>query len=295
MLGVTIMNKCWEKIYMIHPYIQLMRLDKIYGTLLLLWPTLWALLLAGGGSIDFKVGVIFVLGAFIMRSCGCVLNDICDQDIDKKVARTKNRPLARGAINKISSWVVFFILSILALTLWLFLNTAARYLAIVGFLLACLYPLSKRVMACPQFFLGISFSWGIPMAYAVKGILLDWRGFLLYFAVIAWTAGYDTIYALQDIEDDSKLNIGSSAIFSGRYVKEFVSMLYTFFWISLGIVGYLYALNLAFWIVWLIVFYALFKQIKDMASSESDKFFRAFSSNQWIGFGVFLGIFIGMY
>jgi 4-hydroxybenzoate polyprenyltransferase len=215
----------------------LIRLPKQYGTALLLFPALWALFLASEGTPEPRLLVIFTLGAFIMRSAGCTINDIADRDFDRRVERTKSRPLADGRLTVKEALAVFGVLSTLAFLLVLLLNPLTILLAFIGITLAATYPLIKRVSFFPQAFLGIAFGWGAIMAWAAVTGGVGLVCVLLFITNIFWSTAYDTIYALMDIEDDIKVGVRSTAIYFGRYIYFATAMLYVGVFFTLGLVG----------------------------------------------------------
>lgn len=216
----------------------LIRLPKQQGTLLVLWPTLWSLIIASEGAPGTRLLVIFVLGTFLMRSAGCAINDIADRNFDPHVERTRTRPLASGRLNVREALFVFVTLSALAFVLVLFLNTLTIILSVVGILLASLYPFVKRVSHFPQVVLGMAFGWGAVMAWsAVKGALGP-VPLLIFTANIFWSTAYDTIYALMDIDDDVKIGVKSTAIFFGEKVYLALTLLYLLFTAFLLWAGY---------------------------------------------------------
>lgn len=215
----------------------LIRLTKQYGTLLCLWPALWSLFIASKGLPQARLLVIFVLGAFLMRSAGCAVNDIADRGFDSKVQRTMSRPLADGRLKVKEALFVFFCLSILAFVLVLFLNRLTIMLSFVGLFLACLYPFVKRVSRLPQAFLGIAFGWGAVMAWAAVTGTIGAAGVLIFAANIFWSMAYDTIYALMDKEDDIKAGVKSTAILFGAHVYKALYALYFAFAVMLGAAG----------------------------------------------------------
>ena len=198
-------------------YERLIRLDKPIGALLLLWPTLWAVWIAGHGRPLFEMVLIFVVGTILMRSAGCALNDWADRDFDGKVARTRDRPLAAGEIAPNEALVLGAMFAVCAFGLVLFLNRFAILLSVAALAIACLYPFAKRVFPLPQIFLGIAFSFGVPMAFAASINVLPWECWVLFAAGVCYGFAYDTEYAMVDRDDDLKIGIHSSAITLGRY------------------------------------------------------------------------------
>ena len=271
---------------------QLMRMDKPYGTLLLFWPCFWGLALASERLPDVSSVVIFFFGSIFMRACGCVINDIADQDIDSKVTRTQHRPLASGQLTTRSAIVVFILLASLALSLCLLLSPINRILAVFGFLLACLYPFAKRWMACPQIILGCAFAWGVPMAYIHQHGNISATVCVLYIAVVIWTFAYDTIYALQDIKDDKKIGIGSAALWLGQNVFIVIQLSYIIFFGLLCLAGILEGLNMVYYLACIVVGMVLIGQIHHIQQKNSQAFFQAFCANQWIGPIIGLGIIV---
>lgn len=270
----------------------LIRLPKQYGTLLVLWPTLWSLFIASGGWPGFKLLTIFTLGTFLMRSAGCAANDIADRNFDGYVERTKTRPLASGRLKVKEAVFVFFALSALAFSLVLFLNPFTIMLSFIGIFLAVVYPLVKRVSHLPQVFLGIAFGWGAVMAWsAVKGGI-DAAGALIFVANIFWSTAYDTIYALMDKEDDLKIGVKSTAILFGERVYLILTLIYIGLTAMLAAagaaagMGKFYYLGLA---LCLVTFLIVLEGLKKNPTGENA--YRAFINNVIIG-GVFLAFII---
>ena len=196
-------------------YGRLIRIEKPIGIWLLLWPTLWALWVAGEGSPDGGLFAIFVTGVFVMRSAGCVLNDYADRNIDPYVERTRNRPIASGAVAPAEALTLFVALGLIAIGLASMLNTQAQVLAAGGAVLTIIYPFIKRLLSIPQFVLGAAFSWGIPMAFAAQTGNLPQIAWLMFGASLVWAVIYDTFYAMVDREDDLKIGVKSTAILFG--------------------------------------------------------------------------------
>jgi len=273
-------KNCW---HYLHLLVALTRTDKPYGTMLLFWPCLWALLVAGKGVPSLENLIVFALGAGVMRACGCVINDIADQDFDSKVARTAQRPLAAKKISTTEAVVVFVVLSLIALALTAFLTWQATGLAALGFCLACLYPFAKRWMAVPQLVLGVAFSWGVLVAFMQQQGFLSIEAWLMYAAVVVWTVGYDTIYAMQDKEDDKKIGIGSAAIAFGRYVHQAVGILYAVFAVLMACLGWCGGYGWGYAVAWAGSICVLGGQIILLRKKTQVAYGRAFRSNQIIG------------
>ncbi|MBI3621595.1 MAG: 4-hydroxybenzoate octaprenyltransferase [Nitrospirae bacterium] len=195
---------------------ELIRLEKPYGALLLLWPSLWALMIAGEGRPPVWVVALFCLGAWVMRSAGCAMNDLADRRIDAQVARTKSRPLPSGRLTPADAVGVIAVLLLAAAWIVWQLPPLTRWLSLPGVLLAAGYPLTKRFFPAPQFVMGVAFGWGVPMAWSAVRGNLDPTAWLLFFATVCWAAAYDTIYALMDVADDSRLGVHSTARLFGR-------------------------------------------------------------------------------
>ena len=271
-------------------YERLMRLDKPIGILLLLWPTLWALWIASNGRPDWLILLIFITGTVLMRSAGCVMNDIADRNIDGHVERTKTRPLAAGMVNPKEAMWLAIILVILAFILVLFLNPKTRYLSVIALLLAATYPLTKRFFVMPQAYLGLAFGMGVPMAFAASNDYIPFFAWLMLLANVFWSVAYDTEYAMVDRDDDLKIGIKSSAITFGKYDVFAVMLSYILMLGLLGGIGaYLhmkwpYFVGLGVSAVIVVYHYYLIRH------REKDGCFKAFLHNTWIGASVFLGI-----
>ncbi|GMR04912.1 MAG: 4-hydroxybenzoate octaprenyltransferase [Thermodesulfobacteriota bacterium] len=222
---------------------ELIRLPKQYGTLLVLWPTLWSLFIASGGRPSLKHLLIFIAGTFLMRSAGCAINDIADRKFDPLVERTSSRPLATGSLTVKEALFVFIALSSMAFVLVLFLNPLTIILSFVGIILASVYPFVKRVSHLPQTFLGIAFGWGAVMAWAAVKNTIGPVPILIFAANIFWSMAYDTIYALMDMDDDIKIGVKSTAILFGRRVYSALNILYLAFSITLGVAGFIMGLG----------------------------------------------------
>ena len=271
-------------------YERLMRLDKPIGILLLLWPTLWALIIAGNGKPDWIIVLIFVTGAVLMRSAGCVMNDIADSEYDGLVERTQHRPLVKNEVSKQEAYLLAAALSLAAFGLVCALNTLTIKLSFFALLLAATYPLTKRFLAIPQAYLGIAFGMGIPMAFAAITGDIPMIAWLLLLANVFWAIAYDTEYAMVDREDDLKIGIQSSAITFARFDVIAVMVCYALTLLLLVISGkklslsYVYYLGLGVAAVVGVYHYFLMKN-RDKTSC-----FKAFLHNNWFGFAVFMGL-----
>jgi 4-hydroxybenzoate polyprenyltransferase len=274
------------------PWIQLMRLDRPVGTLLLLWPTLWAVWIAGNGSPSVRTVIVFTLGVIVMRAAGCVINDFADRNIDGHVKRTEARPLATGALSARQALMLFAGLAAVAFVLVLFLNTFTILLSFGGLALAVLYPFMKRYTHLPQVVLGAAFSWAIPMAFAAETDSLPAIAWLLYTANLLWTVAYDTEYAMVDRDDDLKIGVKSTAILFGEMDRLMIGMLQAMALFALWLLGRQLGFG-GFWLAGLGVAAGLFVyQHWLMRERSRDGCFQAFLNNQWVGLAVFAGLLV---
>ncbi|EFL91384.1 p-hydroxybenzoate octaprenyltransferase [Candidatus Regiella insecticola LSR1] len=271
-------------------YCHVMRLDKPIGSLLLLWPTLWALWLAQRGMLDITILMVFVLGVFLMRAAGCVINDYVDRDIDGHVKRTVNRPLVSGAISAYESKILFVVLLLFAFALVLTLNRMTIELSLVALALAWIYPFMKRITHLPQVVLGVAFGWSIPMGFSAVSSSLPLVCWLLLLANICWTITYDTQYAMVDRDDDLKIGVKSTAILFGQYDKLVIGALQLVTLLLMITVGYLMQLDNVFYYSILIAGVLFLYQQKIIANREPNGCFRAFLNNNYVGLILFLGI-----
>lgn len=272
-------------------YGRLIRFERPIGTLLLLWPTYWALWMAAQGFPGWKLLLIFSLGTFLMRSAGCAINDIADRKVDGHVERTKLRPLATGAISVKEALVVFGGLLLVAFILVLQLNTLTILFSGVAVLLAATYPFMKRYHHWPQVYLGLAFAWGIPMAFtAITDQFPPLVAWVLLAANVAWTTAYDTMYAMCDREDDLKIGVKSTAIIFGEHDRLIVGCLQVLTLALLIWVGFLAGLNVWFWLS--LVVAAGFFIYQQYLIRNRDRWLslRAFLNNNWVGLVIFIGI-----
>ncbi|WP_339782451.1 4-hydroxybenzoate octaprenyltransferase [uncultured Marinobacter sp.] len=276
-------------------YAQLLRINRPIGTLLLLWPTYWALWLAGDGSPGIGNIIVFTLGVFFMRAAGCAINDFADRDWDKHVKRTKDRPLTTGRVNGWEAVALFGGLCIISfLMVVLFTNTLTLYLSFGGAVLAFIYPFTKRYTHLPQLFLGAAFSWAIPMAWAAEAGELSQVTWLLFTANVLWTVAYDTFYAMVDRDDDLKVGIKSTAILFGDADRVIIGALQAMVVLILIIVGHRVELG-TFYYLGLVAMACLFIYQQFLAKDrERDGCFKAFLNNNWAGFAVFSGLVIDL-
>ena len=271
-------------------YVQLMRLDKPIGVWLLLWPTLWALWLAGEGHPDPGIFVVFMLGVVIMRSAGCVLNDFVDRNIDPYVERTRTRPIASGAVAPMEALTLFVALALIAIGLAAMLNRPAQLLAVVGAGLTIVYPFIKRFVSIPQFVLGAAFGWAVPMAFAAQTGETAQLAWLVFGTAIIWAVIYDTFYAMADREDDLKIGVKSTAILFGTADVFIVMMLQIVMLLGLLLIGA--AARLDGWYTASVAVAAIFMFYQFMQMRERDPAgcFAAFRNNRYIGACIFAGI-----
>ncbi|MBB1271451.1 MULTISPECIES: 4-hydroxybenzoate octaprenyltransferase [Psychromonas] len=270
-------------------FLELMRVDKPIGTLLLLWPTLWALWMAAQGLPDINVLIVFCLGVFFMRSAGCVINDFADRKVDGFVTRTKNRPLPSGRATSKEAVYLFLGLSLCSFLLVLTQNNLTIQLSVIGLFLAFIYPFMKRFTHVPQFVLGLAFSWSIPMAYAAQANTLSNTIWLLFIANITWTVAYDTMYGMVDKEDDLKIGIKSTAILFGQYDKLIIALLQIMTLILLIIVGLIENLNWLYYGALVVAGLLFLQQQKSIKSRDEKACFKAFLDNNYVGLVIFIG------
>lgn len=273
-------------------YISLMRLDRPIGIFLLLWPMLWALLIASNGDPDFEVLLIFVAGVVLMRSAGCVINDYADRDIDQHVERTRDRPLAAGRITVGETLFLFALLCAAAFTLVLMLNRLTILLSFVGVGLAASYPFMKRLTHLPQVYLGAAFGWSVPMVFAAQTNTVPPLAWLIYTATILWATAYDTMYAMVDRNDDLVLGVKSTAILFGDMDLKLIGLIQAMLLVCLFMVGHQAELGLYYYLgVVCAAGLAVYQQYL-MRFRDRDGCFSAFLNNNWFGAVVFLGIFL---
>ncbi|XIH03630.1 4-hydroxybenzoate octaprenyltransferase [Pantoea sp. SGAir0418] len=271
-------------------YSRLMRIDKPIGTLLLLWPTLWALWLSGMAIPPLSVLLVFVPGVFVMRAAGCVINDYADRNVDGHVKRTAARPLASGAVTEKEAKLLFAGLGLLAFLLVLTMNRMTILLSFGGLALAWVYPFMKRYTHLPQVVLGAAFGWAIPMGWAAVSESLPFVCWLVFLANICWTVAYDTQYAMVDRDDDLKIGVKSTAILFGRYDKLIIGLLQLAALGLMALVGILLHLNGAFYWSLLLAGGLFVHQQKLIAGRERELCFQAFLNNNYVGLVLFIGV-----
>ena len=269
----------------------LIRFTRPVGTYLVLFPTLWSLFLAGNGRPPLSLIIIFSFGSLIMRSAGCAINDFADRDFDDKVERTKERPLASGRLRVWEALLTFSVLVGIAFALALMLNRLAFYLCFVGLFLATAYPFMKRFIHLPQAFMGVAFGWGAVIAWAAVRGSIEFPALVIFFATALWATAYDTIYALQDIEEDRNIGVKSSAIFFGKQAINIVAGLYAGTIFLLLYLGVLEGLGSLYYSVLAVASATFVYQVMSVrTSNDRETAFRAFKSNVMVGAVVLAGI-----
>jgi 4-hydroxybenzoate polyprenyltransferase len=271
-------------------YALLMRLHRPIGTLLLLWPVLWALWIAAGGFPDFGVLAVFAAGVLLMRSAGCVINDYADRDFDPHVARTRDRPLAAGRVSAREALALAAVLAAAAFALVLTMNRLTILMSFLGAALAVSYPFTKRYTHLPQFYLGAAFGWGVPMAFAAQTGAVPAEAWILFAATLSWAVAYDTAYAMVDRDDDLRIGVKSTAILFGRADRLMIALFHA---LTLGLLAWVGAragLGLAYYVgLTAAAALALYQQWL-MRGRDRDACFRAFLNNNWFGIAVFVGV-----
>ncbi|GAC1374282.1 MAG: 4-hydroxybenzoate octaprenyltransferase [Aquirhabdus sp.] len=280
-------------------YVQLTRLDRPVGIELLLWPTLWAVWLAGKQTAvlhpSWQIVLMFFLGVVFMRSAGCVINDFADRHVDGQVTRTENRPLASGRASAKGALILFVVLLTLSASLLLFLPVKTLFWAFGAAFLATLYPFMKRWTYLPQFVLGAAFSWAIPMAYVAQGQTPGLVCWLLYVANLCWTVAYDTQYAMTDREDDLKAGIKSTAILFAKHDLFIIGVLQTLFLILMAAVFFFLKLNIFAFLGLLVAFIFFVLQYLHTRDRLPAHTFKAFLNNCWVGRSVWFGVVIALF
>lgn len=274
----------------LHEYVLLTRMHRPIGTLLLLWPVLWALWIGGDGIPDFKVLLVFVLGTFLTRSAGCVINDFADRDFDPHVRRTRERPLAARRVSPYEALGLFVVLMLVAFVLVLQLDALTIRMAVVGAGLAITYPFFKRFFPAPQLYLGIAFGWGVPMAFAAQLGEVPRVGWLIFLVTVTWAGVYDTLYAMVDRDDDRVIGIRSTALLFGEMDRVAIGVMQLIMLWGLLLVGQGMGFGRAYW-AGLAVATLLFAWQQWLARDrQRDACFEAFLNNNYVGFAIFVGI-----
>jgi 4-hydroxybenzoate polyprenyltransferase len=274
----------------LHQYYLLMRMDRPIGTFLLLWPTLWALWIAGEGRPYAAVVLVFCAGVFLMRSAGCVINDYADRDFDPHVERTRERPIAAGRVRPREALVLFALLCLVAFALVLQTNRLTVLLSFAGAFLAVSYPFLKRHTHLPQFYLGAAFGWGVPMAFAAQTGAVPAVAWVLLAANVFWAVAYDTMYAMVDREDDLKVGVKSTAILFGRWDRAMVGLTQVLTLALLAATGLMLGFGVYYFLALAVAAgFAVYQQFL-IRRREPALCFRAFLNNAWFGASVFVGL-----
>ncbi len=279
-------------------FVELTRLNRPIGYMLLFWPCLWGLTVAYDFNSELEkfyfYSLLFLLGSILMRSAGCIVNDIADKNFDKKVERTKNRPIASEKVSVIRAIIYSFILCGLAFLVLINFNKFTILMALLSMPLAFTYPLMKRFTYWPQLFLGITFNYGLVLAWISINNSINLVPIIFYFGAIFWTLGYDTIYGYQDIKDDEIIGVKSTSIKFKNNPKIFISLCYSFFFISLIILGILMNYKILYFISLIITFFHLMiYQIKNLNVGDPSQCLQKFKSNNFLGLIIVMNILIG--
>jgi len=275
-------------------YFRLMRLNKPIGIYLLLWPTYWALFLSAEGWPDIDLLIIFTFGVIITRSAGCVINDYADREIDKHIARTRDRPIAAGEISPKAALLLFFALALAAFALVLLTNTLTIKISFIALALAVLYPFTKRWTNLPQLILGLAFAMSVPMAFSAQTGTVPTSAGWIFLATVLWTLIYDTLYAMADRDEDLIIGVKSTAILFAKYDQIFITLLQVLLMIVFIKIGNLFDLGAFFDISLIIILlFMIYHQFLIKKRQKMD-YFKAFINNHFIGMTVFFGIFLSI-
>lgn len=272
-----------------------MRLDKPIGIWLLMWPMLWSMWVSTDGQVNETLLIVFLIGVIIMRSAGCVLNDIADKNIDPFVKRTKDRPIASGKVSVREGKKLFILLMAIAFSLLFFLNTSTKLLALVGALITTVYPFLKRIISAPQLFLGVAFGWAVPMTFSANLGYVNTPGWLIFITAIIWAIIYDTYYAMVDRDDDINLPVKSTAILFGKYdllIIGICQIIMVFLLILLAKI-----MNATIWVYLSIFISSCIMMHHQIITKKRQRSacFRAFYNNHYIGMVMFIGILLNYY
>ena len=275
-------------------YSRLMRLNKPIGIYLLLWPTYWALFLSAGGWPDIDLLIIFTFGVIITRSAGCVINDYADREIDKHIARTRDRPIASGEISPKAALLLFIALGLAAFALVLLTNTLTIKISFIALALAVLYPFTKRWTNLPQLILGLAFAMSVPMAFSAQTGTVPTSAGWIFLATVLWTLIYDTLYAMADRDEDLKIGVKSTAILFAKYDQIFITLLQILLMIVFIKIGNLFDLGAIYdTSLIIILLFMIYHQFLIKKRQKMD-YFKAFINNHFIGMTVFFGIFLSI-
>ena len=272
-----------------------MRLDKPIGIWLLMWPMLWSMWVSTDGQVNETLLIVFLIGVIIMRSAGCVLNDIADKNIDPFVKRTKDRPIASEKVSVREGKKLFILLMAIAFSLLFFLNTSTKLLALVGALITTVYPFLKRIISAPQLFLGVAFGWAVPMTFSANLGYVNKSGWLIFVTAIIWAIIYDTYYAMVDRDDDINLPVKSTAILFGKYdllIIGICQIIMVFLLILLAKI-----MSATIWVYLSIFISSCIMMHHQIITKKRQRSacFRAFYNNHYIGMVMFIGILLNYY
>ena len=282
-VGKVLIKQAWQ-------YAELMRLNRPIGIWLLLWPTLWGLWIAGEGRPDQKVFVVFVLGVIVMRSAGCVINDLADRKFDVNVERTRQRPLASGSVTPVEALVLFTALGLIAIALVLTLNRITQLLAVIAALLTVGYPFAKRFISAPQLVLGAAFGWSIPMVFAAQTGEIPRLAWLMWLTVVVWAVIYDTMYAMADREEDLRMGVKSTAILFGKTDLFVITLLQVILLLAMILIGGVAKLDHWYTLGVGAVFSLMVYQRLLIRHRDPQRCFQAFQNNRYVGAVLFAGI-----
>ncbi|MDN5872592.1 MAG: 4-hydroxybenzoate octaprenyltransferase [Nitrococcus sp.] len=271
-------------------YARLLRLDRPIGNFLLLWPMLWALWIAAAGPPDARVLIVFLLGALVMRAAGCVINDYADRHFDGRVKRTRDRPMAVGAVSVREALPIFILLCLAAFGLVLLMNRLTIYLSVVAVLLAASYPFMKRHIHLPQVYLGVAFGWAVPMAFAAQTGAVPDIAWLLFLSAVIWASIYDTEYAMVDRDDDLRIGIKSTAVLLGEHDRAAIALLQLLMTVMVAWIGVVAQLGVVFWLALAVATLLFGYQQYLIRERRREQCFRAFVNNNLYGGVIFVGI-----
>jgi 4-hydroxybenzoate polyprenyltransferase len=275
-------------------YFRLMRLNKPIGIYLLLWPTYWALFLSAGGWPDIDLLIIFTCGVIITRSAGCVINDYADREIDKHIARTRDRPITAGEISPKIALLLFVALALAAFALVLLTNTLTIKISFIALALAVLYPFAKRWTNLPQLILGLAFAMSVPMAFSAQTGTVPASAGWIFLATVLWTLIYDTFYGMADRDEDLKIGVKSTAILFAKYDQIFITLLQILLMLVFIKIGNLFDLGFFYDVSLIIILlFMIYHQFLIKKRQKTD-YFKAFINNHFIGMTLFLGIFLSI-
>lgn len=286
-------NKSWKDFPLwdrLHEYVLLTRLHRPIGSMLLMWPMLWGLWIAGAGRPDPWIVVVFVAGVLLMRSAGCAINDYADRDFDPHVKRTKDRPLAARRVTPTEAIVVFGVLSLASFGLVLLMNRLTIMMSFVGLALAAVYPFTKRHTYLPQVFLGMAFGWAVPMAFAAQTGAVPKIGWLVFIAAVLWATVYDTQYAMVDRDDDLRIGVKSTAILFGDADRLIIGILQALLLVDLVLIGVQVSLGSLYYLGLAVAAGLTVYQQYLIRDRNPQRCFQAFLNNNRFGAAVFIGI-----